>query len=277
MVQRSWSTKEPNLTPITERSEFSTRNSYIGGPFSPGSLPYNNPAFAAQLSRMSPIALAHLHEEDVSLEQVLRARNQAMHGSDGIPHSESMSSASSAAGYAPGYPPSQRGSWQTSGVGSQFMPKGGVPMSYQYSTDSSHSSTRMSRSQSENMQDNSPLAMAPYMPGEHLTHLSSPIAGSPASSAKSYGLGIHTPDPDATPRKGYVDSSSPQAPSPAQRPASTRPMKTHSRNGSGADSVTYKREQDADGKERWVLERRRTAESGLMELIGREVVEGGRI
>jgi hypothetical protein len=31
------------------------------------------------------------------------------------------------------------------------------------------------------------------------------------------------------------------------------------------------------GGDRWVLERRRTAESGELELIGREIVEGGRI
>lgn len=53
---------------------------------------------------------------------------------------------------------------------------------------------------------------------------------------------------------------------------------SHSRKGSAADSVTYVREQDeVTGKDRWILERRRTAESGELELIGREIVEGGRI
>jgi hypothetical protein len=51
----------------------------------------------------------------------------------------------------------------------------------------------------------------------------------------------------------------------------------HSRKGSAADSVTYVREHDQAGEGRWVLERRRTAESGELELVGREVVEGGRI
>jgi len=157
------------------------------------------------------------------------------------------------------------------------MPKGGVPMSFQYSTDSSHSSARMSRSQSETMQEGGTPAMASFTPSEHLPYLSSPAAGSPASSSKSPARGLRTPDLDATPRKGYIDSSSsPQAP-PTVYKSSPRQMKTHSRNGSGADSVTYKREQDADGKERWVLERRRTGETGFMELIGREIVEGGRI
>ena len=52
---------------------------------------------------------------------------------------------------------------------------------------------------------------------------------------------------------------------------------THSRSGSGADNITYVREEDSMGGKRWVLERRRTSEAGLLELIGREVVEGGRI
>ncbi|EMD68191.1 hypothetical protein COCSADRAFT_33149 [Bipolaris sorokiniana ND90Pr] len=51
----------------------------------------------------------------------------------------------------------------------------------------------------------------------------------------------------------------------------------HSRKGSAADSVTYVREHDEAGEGRWVLERRRTAESGELELIGRKIVEGGRI
>lgn len=52
----------------------------------------------------------------------------------------------------------------------------------------------------------------------------------------------------------------------------------HSRKASAADSVAYVREHDeSSGEGRWVLERRRTAESGELELIGREIVEGGRI
>lgn len=50
----------------------------------------------------------------------------------------------------------------------------------------------------------------------------------------------------------------------------------HSRRSSGLVS-SYVKEEDERGEERWVLERRMTAESGEMELVGREVVEGGRI
>ena len=38
--------------------------------------------------------------------------------------------------------------------------------------------------------------------------------------------------------------------------------------------MAYVREHDEAGEGRWVLERRRTAESGELELVGREIVEG---
>jgi hypothetical protein len=37
------------------------------------------------------------------------------------------------------------------------------------------------------------------------------------------------------------------------------------------------KEEDPVEGERWVLERRRTADSGEVEILGREVVSGGRI
>lgn len=61
---------------------------------------------------------------------------------------------------------------------------------------------------------------------------------------------------------------SPTSPTPAQ--------KGHSR--SGSDSVAYVRERDEDGGPfRWFLERRRTGEDGVENLVGRTLVEGGRI
>jgi hypothetical protein len=48
------------------------------------------------------------------------------------------------------------------------------------------------------------------------------------------------------------------------------------RHKSSADSISYMKEEDS-GETRWVMERRRTADSGEIEVLGREVVEGGRI
>lgn len=70
---------------------------------------------------------------------------------------------------------------------------------------------------------------------------------------------------------------SPVSTSSPMTPNGTSWRAGHSRKGSAADSVAYVREHDEAGEGRWVLERRRTAESGELELIGREIVEGGRI
>ncbi|KAM4059276.1 hypothetical protein HRG_007865 [Hirsutella rhossiliensis] len=50
----------------------------------------------------------------------------------------------------------------------------------------------------------------------------------------------------------------------------------HHRHNSSADSVSYLKEEDR-GETRWIMERRRTGESGEVEILEREVVEGGRI
>jgi hypothetical protein len=49
----------------------------------------------------------------------------------------------------------------------------------------------------------------------------------------------------------------------------------HRHKGS-ADSISYTQEEDS-GEKRWVMERRRTGECGEVEILEREVVEGGRI
>ena len=93
---------------------------------------------------------------------------------------------------------------------------------------------------------------------------------STTSAAQVSSPNLSNYDPDTTPKKATTEASETQTVSP-------RLAQGHSRTNSGADSVTYVREQDPGGPQRWVLERRRTSESGLLELVGREVVEGGRI
>lgn len=48
------------------------------------------------------------------------------------------------------------------------------------------------------------------------------------------------------------------------------------RHKSSADSVSYFQEEDG-GETRWVLERRRTGESGQVQVLEREIIEGRRI
>ncbi|KAK4196988.1 hypothetical protein QBC40DRAFT_233120 [Triangularia verruculosa] len=54
-----------------------------------------------------------------------------------------------------------------------------------------------------------------------------------------------------------------------------RPVMGHRHKGS-ADSISYTMADGDDGK-RWVMERRRTGERGEVEILGREVLDGGRI
>jgi hypothetical protein len=53
-------------------------------------------------------------------------------------------------------------------------------------------------------------------------------------------------------------------------------VRKHRYTGS-AESISYLKEDDPVSGERWILERRRTGESGEVEFLGREVVSGGRI
>lgn len=97
-IERKWSIREPNLTPITERSEFSTRNSVAGGPRSPAFGPTSNPSFASgqHLSRNSPMAsLAQLQQEELSLDRLLHIRSQSFNSDVAGRRTESMSSLSS--------------------------------------------------------------------------------------------------------------------------------------------------------------------------------------
>lgn len=121
-----------------------------------------------------------------------------------------------------------------------------------------------------------PMALSsPFPPQPHTrppnppsidTSLSSPTAGT-------------TSTPGAPRRQSVVlspiSTSSPITPNGGSSAGGWN--RGHSRKGSAADSVTYVREHDEAGEGRWVLERRRTAESGELELIGRKIVEGGRI
>lgn len=100
----------------------------------------------------------------------------------------------------------------------------------------------------------SPLKMGAFPPAPRFSE--SPVSAHSAHSGNENGNG-----------KAYTHS-------PVQSP---KGYPGHKRMSSGADSVTYVQEKDAAGARRWVLERRRTSEQGFPELIGREIVEGGRI
>lgn len=235
-LRRQKSLREPDLTPITERSEFSARNSFIN--FGPASASWGHGGIASPaLARLPLSPLAG--------------------GGDGQPKSRA-----SGGGYFGVFPPPSGFPGHAQHVGAS--PASDGPTRPWTTSDSPVSATSNNSSR-----------------------------GAPFSSSSAAAL-----DPDATPRKPQLQSqaqvSSPlhETPGTAKKvsaapndvPASGKGngtgQQSHSRNVSGADSVTYVREsggEEGSGPPRWVLERRRTSEMGVDEVVGREVVKGGWI
>ena len=92
--------REPNLTPITERSEYSTRNSVVGStPWGPPSTgPWGPPSSASQTNLTNPglkdlAARVGMDDEDMTLGQLLRLRKETFGAGSG-PHSAHPSSSS---------------------------------------------------------------------------------------------------------------------------------------------------------------------------------------
>jgi hypothetical protein len=124
---------------------------------------------------------------------------------------------------------------------------------------------------------NAPLPMSPCG-----SHLASPFTlqgrpTAPPSIDTSLSSPSATISTSTGPRRQSMGLVSPLSNSSPITPSGSGWRAGHSRKGSAADSVTYVRDHDEAGEGRWILERRRTAESGELELIGREIVEGGRI
>lgn len=329
--------REPNLTPITERSEYSTRNSFISlNQFRDGQQPLASPSLA-QLARMSPFG-AWPDEDDMSLNALKKLKKGAFGSSTASLPSLSNSPRTS------------------SPMGMQFFPRAssaaGSRMWEQSETEPvSDESANASDDYEGNEQDDQGLMDAvnadyedevdsehgtgtgperresPTLTASDYNSLSSPAShvatdipalltteahqGMPMLSP--FGLPLKSPSNMPMPMSPFAMPLTSPFPSQQHHPASPPPIDTslsspsigmrrqsagfvspisasspmtpngsgwrggHSRKGSAADSVTYVREHDEAGEGRWVLERRRTAESGELELVGREIVEGGRI
>jgi hypothetical protein len=247
--QRNKSLREPNLTPITERSEFSTRNSFVG--FLPGT--YGPPSAGLQSPALSRIPITPLMEDDItSFDELRRLRAHAFGGSA---RSERSTSNRSSQQSFPGV---------TSPV---IDTAAGAAISHGYFASSSPPSTYSNPS--------APHPITTTNPNSFNFH------DSPQSATSSNGNPFAM-DIDRTPKR-HTTAAEPvtakKIPPQPRISSPTSPHMTHSRNGSGADSVTYAQVPDPDGsgRPRWMLEKRRTSEQGLSELIGREIVQGGWI
>ncbi|MCJ1438393.1 hypothetical protein MMC27_007781 [Xylographa pallens] len=217
--------QEPSLTPITERSEWSQRNSMVSLPmqnlYSP-SLP--TPGLAQLADAMQ------YEDENMSLSALLKLRRGAFGGSN-------ASLVSS-------------GSHKTGSPQSCLPPTPGATLSSALS--GSH------------------LAGSSYslISNNEMDSDTDVLTGSPTLTLQTQGLMMAPPGTTQ-------DKSSGSDSSPKRRNAVKG--SGHSRSSSGTESVSYIKELDEDGAGRWVLEKRRTAEGGQIEILGRQVVEGGRI
>ncbi|KAJ4361432.1 hypothetical protein N0V95_001849 [Ascochyta clinopodiicola] len=336
--------REPNLTPITERSEYSTRNSFISlNHFRDGTLPIASPGLA-QLARMSPYERPG-EEEDMSLDTLMRLRKGAFGGSaSSLPSSTANSPrnsspfgmqfalrASSAAGnrMQEQYE-SEVESDESGNVADHFDEEeedddglmAAVNGAYEEDDDGYNDGDERPESPTLTASDYNSLSsptvhlqsLPPFSPATRpqilqmqslymqSASLLTSAMKSPANIAlpmSPFGMPLPSPftmsqhpaspppidtslsSPAATtssgPRRQSVGFASPISATSPMTPNGSGWRGGHSRKGSAADSVTYVREHDEAGEGRWVLERRRTAESGELELIGREIVEGGRI
>ncbi len=238
--------QEPSLTPITERSEWSNRNSAI-------SLALHGYSQSAQQAMSSPglaqlADMMSLEEDDLSLSALMKLRRGAWGGSTtSLPSSPGNGSPHNL--LPPVLPTSA-----TNATNGSLSPN------FRSSTHSLDSGNGFNSSDSD-ASAASPTITVP-------TRTDPPPAGpSPSESTITPSLGLHNPsEPDV----------------PSIRPWSSHlagQTSGHSRKSSGAETVSYTHESDDEGGGggRWVVEKRRVSEGGKVEWLEREVVEGGRI
>ena len=220
--------QEPSLTPITERSEWSHRNSLaslhaLGISQSAQSLP--SPALA------NLIEIGAL-DEDLSLDALMRLRRGAWGGSQSSLHSATSHNSSPVVSQMPSHPLSAGHNIDhTAPMGSSVYSLNGSAgiLEFEEEEDRNDAHHAMkTTTQNAPKRKRSEMVQSP----DQLQSLSSPFSQPLEAGGKG-----------------------------------------HSRQSSGAESVSYSR--DPDGSGRWMLERRRTGDDGETEVIGREFLSGG--
>lgn len=231
--------KDPSLTPITERSEWSNRNSAI-------SLAMHGYPLSAQYPSNPQLAsLMNVPEDEMSLEALRKLRRGAWGGSEGSSQSSNNSQNSgSPLTYAPGiFVPSLLQPANSNGPSINASNQNLASSFHSFSSSNGHLSSA----------DSDP----------------SPLLESPTITLSTSQPGLYIQQPMAPPPPPPADTS------PVRRNAGVGKVPwtpSHSRNSSGAESVSYREE---GGK--WICEKRRMDVTGEMEVLGRSFVEAGRI
>lgn len=240
--------QEPSLTPITERSEWSNRNSAISlamlGYPQPAQPALSSPGLA-QLADMLP-----LEEDNMSLSALMKLRRGAWGSSTTSLQSSSGSQISA----------SPLNILPTILSSTTAPPTNSV---HAHNFTSTHSLNSSSGLNSGSDSDASP---------------SSPTVTIPSNKMLLSG---NTPCPESSPNLPLPLHNFSDSHAIPTRPRSSHlvgKITGHSRNNSGAESVSYVHEKDTEGSGgRWVVEKRRLGEDGKTEVLEREVLEGGRI
>ena len=274
--------REPNLTPITERSEYSNRNSFMtfGVPPLISGTPIIQSPGLAQLAMMGD------RDDDMTLSSLLRLRSKAFGGSqaslissrDGSPRDDRGDGRSSP--------------WSQIPLGpSAFQP---LPHSSGHVRKNSAYSGKSYDSENGSQPGSPTLTSAGFTfpPPNSATMPSHPGRGNNLaidtaypSIAQPQGQGIYTKAPSSAmeysdaPQSGLSNRSVPEWSRTQETrgtPLQARRSGANHRHKGSAESISYIQEEDC-GETRWVMERRRTDELGEVEILEREVVEGGRI
>ncbi|KAI1381302.1 hypothetical protein F4677DRAFT_402640 [Hypoxylon crocopeplum] len=273
--------REPNLTPITERSEYSNRNSIMSLGV-PQSANVNGQIQSPGLAQLAMMA----DDDNMSLSALLRLRSKAWGGSQ-----------ASLVSSREGSPSDRNGAtspWGQDPLGlahSHGRKNSAFSIFSQDSTGAGSGSGSPTLTMSMPGIPTSAIPPLTMPPNSNITSAASPISATvlsppqlssacppvfedeeagPLDERKSKARSGST-SASSTLSKPFTDSMSPTVGIPSQK----RPGTGHRHRGS-ADSISYTKEEES-GEVRWIMERRRTAESGEIEILGREVVDRGRI
>ncbi|KAL9612442.1 MAG: hypothetical protein Q9167_002951 [Letrouitia subvulpina] len=265
--------QEPSLTPITERSEWSNRNSAIslamlGYPAPPHSASSQPSPGLAQLADMM-----HLEDDNnMSLSALMKLRRGAWGGSNG---SLQSSSSGSPLAYVPG-------------VGFPAVSSASAPMQHSNSNNSNLNMSPLAANSPHNLASSSYSLNSSNGFASSDGSESSPASATITFASQQAALPIQqsaapvpVPVPVLQPSAMYMQPQRSNSPvkrssmGPPPPPSQSQYLpKGHSRNSSNtSESVSYVMDKGGE----WVLEKRRVSEGGTVEVLGREVVEGGRI
>ncbi|KAJ6786524.1 hypothetical protein PWT90_07043 [Aphanocladium album] len=278
--------REPNLTPITERSEYSNRNSIMsmGLPPMVGGTPTMQSPGLAQLAMMSE------EGDEMTLSALLRLRNKAWGGSQASLSSSRDGSPKSERGELPSSP------WAANSVMGASIPGAHVRKNSVLSSEGRESELgSLPASPTVTMAG---AALGPHLQANALAVLQqqqqqqfyqqqqqgNPVRGNsapstyPAPRAQS-GKSESAPVSAAPGRNSseWTSWSQEVANMPVRAVSLHRHTNGHRRQKSSTDSISYIMEEEDNGEARWIMERRRTGEDNETELLEREIIPGGRI